>query len=112
MPLVYKYVFLKANVFILLAEHASGTGRQGKGNFQGVRVKNSVRELLTRMRNKTLETDDFQVQLFYLVYYFFTSRFLLLTVYSVYKLFPLCKSVNASFVYKEKALIFILHIGY
>lgn len=42
------------------AEHASGTGRQSKGNFQGVRVKNSVRELLTRMRNKTLDTDDFQ----------------------------------------------------
>ncbi|XP_069827192.1 NF-kappa-B inhibitor zeta [Dendropsophus ebraccatus] len=43
------------------AEQASGTGRQTKGNFQGVRVKNSVRELLTRMRNKTSHgTDDIQ----------------------------------------------------
>ncbi|KAM3932849.1 NF-kappa-B inhibitor zeta isoform 2-T2 [Leptodactylus fuscus] len=44
------------------AEHANTTaGRQSKGNFQGVRVKNSVRELLSRMRNKTHSgTDDFQ----------------------------------------------------
>ncbi|KAG9492386.1 hypothetical protein GDO78_000733 [Eleutherodactylus coqui] len=34
------------------AEQASGIVRYPKGNFQGVRVKNSVRELLNRMRNK------------------------------------------------------------
>ncbi|KAM4047802.1 NF-kappa-B inhibitor zeta [Anomaloglossus baeobatrachus] len=45
------------------AEQANGAGRQSKGKFQGVRVKNSVRELLTRMRNQTGHgTDDFQLQ--------------------------------------------------
>ncbi|XP_075708918.1 NF-kappa-B inhibitor zeta [Rhinoderma darwinii] len=43
------------------AEEASGAGRQPKGNFQGVRVKNSVRELLTRLRNNPGHgIDDFQ----------------------------------------------------
>ncbi|KAG8587202.1 hypothetical protein GDO81_005600 [Engystomops pustulosus] len=42
-------------------EQTSGTGRQPKGNFLGVRVKNPVRELLSRIRNKTDHgTDDVQ----------------------------------------------------
>ncbi|XP_075051004.1 NF-kappa-B inhibitor zeta [Mixophyes fleayi] len=35
------------------AEQFGGIGRQTKGSFQGVRVKNPVRELLNQMRNKT-----------------------------------------------------------
>ncbi|XP_044142680.1 NF-kappa-B inhibitor zeta-like [Bufo gargarizans] len=43
------------------AGQASAAGRQSKGSFQGVRVKNSVRELLTQMRNKAgQEIDDVQ----------------------------------------------------
>ncbi|XP_077152899.1 NF-kappa-B inhibitor zeta isoform X1 [Ranitomeya variabilis] len=45
------------------AEQANGAGRQPKGAFQGVRVKNSVRELLTRMRNQAGHgADDCQLQ--------------------------------------------------
>ncbi|XP_073471054.1 NF-kappa-B inhibitor zeta [Aquarana catesbeiana] len=34
------------------ASRSSGTGRHSKGNFQGVRVRNPVRELLNQLRNK------------------------------------------------------------
>ncbi|XP_069613849.1 NF-kappa-B inhibitor zeta [Ranitomeya imitator] len=45
------------------AEQTNGAGRQPKGTFQGVRVKNSVRELLTRMRNQGGHgADDCQLQ--------------------------------------------------
>ncbi|XP_053310966.1 NF-kappa-B inhibitor zeta [Spea bombifrons] len=41
-----------------------GTGRQPKGTFQGVRVKNSVRELLNKRRSKSVlqGDDEFQNQ--------------------------------------------------